>query len=359
MARHTRSSSRQSYPQHLPVELEPSPLSPISPMYNQQRMTLPPAGYYTMPPTTAAGSSSMALGAPQAPPMPGPSYEEVYAGTAAPPIPLPQSHRPSSGAWSVSDDHQLLAARAQGLNWAQIKELYFPKKTGNACRKRHERLSERRDADDWDNRKFQRMAKEYLAMRREIWAPLAARTGEKWQVVEQKCMSSGIKNLQSAARAATRNERLSQNHLASGQPLTGYDDDSGISGIGLTPIDQIDASYNSPETTSPSSDDQHYHSQQHRHQRSSRHLHASSHHAAMAAPNMPMQALGPGPSGAYLGPFGLEAGYGNMAPSQHRYSSSVSSTASAGHGYGNGSQSDTSPYMGSQRLPSSNGRRHH
>lgn len=155
-------------------------------MYNQQRMTLPPAGYYTMPPTTAAGSSSMALGAPQAPPMPGPSYEEVYAGTAAPPMPLPQSHRPSSGAWSVSDDHQLLAARAQGLNWAQIKELYFPKKTGNACRKRHERLSERRDADDWDNRKFQRMAKEYLAMRREIWAPLAARTGEKWQVVEQK-----------------------------------------------------------------------------------------------------------------------------------------------------------------------------
>jgi hypothetical protein len=74
----------------------------------------------------------------------------------------------------------------QGLNWAQIKETYFPTKTGNACRKRHERLMERKGADDWDNRKMQRLAKEYMGMRKEIWSGLAARTGEKWNVVEQK-----------------------------------------------------------------------------------------------------------------------------------------------------------------------------
>jgi hypothetical protein len=74
----------------------------------------------------------------------------------------------------------------QGLNWNQIKEQYFPSKTPNACRKRHERLMERRGSDDWDARKMQILAKEYMSMRKEIWSGLAARTGEKWNVVEAK-----------------------------------------------------------------------------------------------------------------------------------------------------------------------------
>jgi hypothetical protein len=74
----------------------------------------------------------------------------------------------------------------RGLNWAQIKDTYFPSKTGNACRKRHERLMDRKGVDDWDLVKTQQLAKDYMSLRREIWAPLAARTGEKWQVVEQK-----------------------------------------------------------------------------------------------------------------------------------------------------------------------------
>jgi hypothetical protein len=45
---------------------------------------------------------------------------------------------------------------------------------------------EHKDADDWDNRKLEQLAKEYMAMRREIWRPLADRVGEKWNVVEQK-----------------------------------------------------------------------------------------------------------------------------------------------------------------------------
>ena len=98
----------------------------------------------------------------------------------------PNTHRASSGAWMIQDDNTLLAARASGQNWSQIQAQYFPNKTGNACRKRHERLTERREADSPENRgKAERVCKEYMAMRREIWASLAARTGEKWNVVEK------------------------------------------------------------------------------------------------------------------------------------------------------------------------------
>ena len=65
-------------------------------------------------------------------------------------------------------------------------------------------------------------------------------------------MNNGLKNLQSAARSASRRERLETGHPSMQQH--GYDDDSGISGIGvLTPVDdQFDASYSSPETSASS-----------------------------------------------------------------------------------------------------------
>jgi hypothetical protein len=99
---------------------------------------------------------------------------------------LPSQHRASSGAWSPHDDQTLLAARASGKNWGQIQAAYFPNKTSNACRKRHERLMDRRGTDDFDTYKMERLAKEYMSMRKDIWQGLAARTGEKWSVVEQK-----------------------------------------------------------------------------------------------------------------------------------------------------------------------------
>jgi hypothetical protein len=108
-------------------------------------------------------------------PLPSPSHH-----------PAPTSLRPSSGAWTPHDDSTLMSARASGMNWAPIQSAYFPSKTPNACRKRHERLMERRSADDWDGMKVESMAKIYMEMRKEIWAPLAERCGEKWGVVEQK-----------------------------------------------------------------------------------------------------------------------------------------------------------------------------
>lgn len=101
------------------------------------------------------------------------------------------SRRASSGAWSREDDRNLIDARAKGLNWAQVKGK-FPNKSANACRKRHERLMEHKDADDWDSRKLEQLAKEYMVMRKEIWRPLADRVGEKWNVVEQKASHLSI-----------------------------------------------------------------------------------------------------------------------------------------------------------------------
>ncbi|TEA10672.1 hypothetical protein C8034_v009062 [Colletotrichum sidae] len=280
-------------------------------MYTQ-RMALQQPTYYTVPSSSAALQQQ-----------PQPTYES-YAPVAAPPVsvPPPLQHRASSGAWTPQDDQQLLTARSQGLNWGQIQMAYFPNKTPNACRKRHERLMERKGADDWDNRKLERLAKEYMSMRKEIWSGLAARTGEKWNVVESKCMSNGLKNLQSAARAGARRERLE-----SGQPLPpGYDDDSGISGLGLTPVDELDASYSSPETVS------------------SGHSASDGSTTSAAGYVTPFSHLQPLHASQY--------GYGHA---HHGYTSSISSNGSVNGGYGNPGQSQSpSPYLHphGQRLPS-------
>lgn len=102
------------------------------------------------------------------------------------PSPAPLPVRASSGAWTPADDAQLKAARAQGLNWQPIRANYFPNKTPNACRKRHERLMERQNCEDQDTIKLETLAREYMGMRRTIWAQLGATTGEKWSVVEAK-----------------------------------------------------------------------------------------------------------------------------------------------------------------------------
>jgi hypothetical protein len=115
-----------------------------------------------------------------------PSMSFSAASTNAPyPQPNAVSQR-NAAIWSTSDDEILLRARASGLNWQPIASRNFPNKTANACRKRHERLIERRHVDDWDNQKLELLAQEYLACRKEMWEMLAARLGERWNVVEAK-----------------------------------------------------------------------------------------------------------------------------------------------------------------------------
>lgn len=91
-----------------------------------------------------------------------------------------------SSSWSTQDDETLIQARTQGLNWNQIAPKHFPNKSPNACRKRHERLMERMNAEQWDGVKLDVLAQAYMEVRRDMWSLLAARVGEKWQLVETK-----------------------------------------------------------------------------------------------------------------------------------------------------------------------------
>lgn len=115
--------------------------------------------------------------------------------------PIDLSHRPpkerTAAIWSNTDDEVLISARASGLNWQPIATRHFPNKTANACRKRHERLMERRHVEDWDSEKLEALAREYMAMRKDMWEILASRVGEKWQVVEAKvsCLCNSITSL--------------------------------------------------------------------------------------------------------------------------------------------------------------------
>ena len=102
--------------------------------------------------------------------------------------PIVNTERPSAP-WATEDDKKLMEARAQGLNWKPIAELHFPQKSPNACRKRHERLMEKRNADSWDGVKTEDLAKAYLECREEMWKILATKVNEKWPVVEAKVFS--------------------------------------------------------------------------------------------------------------------------------------------------------------------------
>lgn len=121
--------------------------------------------------------------------MPKESKQSIASHATSAKDPYPASGAASSrnaAIWSTSDDEILLQARSSGLNWQPIASRHFPNKTANACRKRHERLVERRHIEDWDTHKLELLAQEYMACRQEMWEILASRVGERWGVIEAK-----------------------------------------------------------------------------------------------------------------------------------------------------------------------------
>jgi hypothetical protein len=88
------------------------------------------------------------------------------------------------GTWTADDDKTLIQARTRGQNWADLQRTHFPTKTANACRKRYERLVERRGIHDYSGRRLEVVSSEYMNMRKEIWSGLADRMGMKWEAVE-------------------------------------------------------------------------------------------------------------------------------------------------------------------------------
>ena len=85
-----------------------------------------------------------------------------------------------------------MQARQQGKNWGPIAQEYFPDKTPNACRKRHERLMMHNDkTGDWDPARMEALAKAYLSVRPQMWELVASQMGgEKWTVLESKVSES-------------------------------------------------------------------------------------------------------------------------------------------------------------------------
>ncbi|KAF2858552.1 hypothetical protein K470DRAFT_130921 [Piedraia hortae CBS 480.64] len=146
----------------------------------------------------------------------------------------------AASVWSAADDEILLQARASGMNWHPIARNHFPNKTANACRKRHERLMERRHVEDWDLGRLEALAREYMVLRKEIWEPLAERLGERWVVVEVKCLEMGLKNLQSTARTANRRASAESHGLPAGSGASDHNSDSGI---GLGSDGEVDAGH--------------------------------------------------------------------------------------------------------------------
>ena len=97
------------------------------------------------------------------------------------------SDKHASTPWSPASDEQLMHARQQGMNWQPIAETYFPNKTANACRKRHERLMEKKAAiGSWDTQKFEELARIYCELREPVWRMIAERLNEDWKTVEAK-----------------------------------------------------------------------------------------------------------------------------------------------------------------------------
>ncbi|KAK4135254.1 hypothetical protein BT67DRAFT_269687 [Trichocladium antarcticum] len=111
------------------------------------------------------------------------------------------------GTWTAADDRTLIQARSGGQNWGDLQREHFPTKTANACRKRYERLVERRGVYDYSARRLETVASEYMTMRKEIWSGLAERVGMKWHVVEALCMSAGLRTVQSNARSYSNRAR--------------------------------------------------------------------------------------------------------------------------------------------------------
>lgn len=141
--------------------------SPLQPTMSQQS--------YVHQPSYAHGGPVQAYSQPQ------------YATMTS--APRQVSARSTSGTWPPEADEMLMAARARDMNWGPIQQMYFPNKSANACRKRHERLMSKKSAAACTGRRMEKIAHSYIGLRKETWSPIAAQTGEKWYVVEQKVCS--------------------------------------------------------------------------------------------------------------------------------------------------------------------------
>ena len=92
-----------------------------------------------------------------------------------------------SAPWTTEEDNLLIYLKAQGLGWYEIHKRYFKTKSGNACRKRHERLTVKLRTIDWDKARIRKVMNAYDApgLRQQLWSQIAIEVGERWKDVER------------------------------------------------------------------------------------------------------------------------------------------------------------------------------
>ncbi|KIW17085.1 hypothetical protein PV08_04276 [Exophiala spinifera] len=157
------------------------------------------------------------------------------------------SHRPQhdmgprpmqSGPWTAREDDILVKARSQGLAWEEIHKQCFPNKTGNACRKRHDRLLIKARDPTWDEARIQKVVYRYNRARESMWRPIADQVGERWEDVE-KVGCRGLKSRsrqqhgRNRSRASSGQTGLSEWEQDPSPDEHDNTDDSGIS-VGLS-----------------------------------------------------------------------------------------------------------------------------
>ena len=91
----------------------------------------------------------------------------------------------TSGPWTPEEDAVLVEERSRGSAWDEIHNRHFPTKSGNACRKRHERLMLKARESDWDDARISSLLTLYHSRRETLWAGLAEELGERWEDIEK------------------------------------------------------------------------------------------------------------------------------------------------------------------------------
>lgn len=90
-----------------------------------------------------------------------------------------------SGPWTAEEDAILLEERSRGSPWDDIHHRHFPGKSGNACRKRHERLLTKARDTNWTDTRINNLLVVYGRHRQEMWTTIANEVGERWEDVEK------------------------------------------------------------------------------------------------------------------------------------------------------------------------------
>lgn len=105
-----------------------------------------------------------------------------------PPQPVQAPSQPGQSApWTSAEDSALIDAKGQGLGWNEIHQRFFPTKSGNACRKRHERLMVKIRTTEWSDVRIQNVMNAYNmpGVREQFWCRIAEPFGERWEDVEK------------------------------------------------------------------------------------------------------------------------------------------------------------------------------